>query len=312
MVADSTNGQITFNSSSLSRSYLHQQLYLRVSWENSASGTSGYTYSRDFVYVDTADVANGLASVLPLVTDTSAAYPETTFAKTTTATSAATKTSSTAKATSTGDSGGTLTPSGNGAVSSSKKGLATGAIVGIVIGVVAALAIVGGIVFYLYRRRARLGRLSGSGEPYRGSGSEQIGLQSGFASAGTVEKDGIVDASVSGFGNGANSGAHSPYSDDDGAVGAHARSVGAPPTATTALATNPPTPASPESAPAQSAPAETSTVAPKAAVSGQVAALIEEDMTAEDVARLEAEERELDAAIENAMRSRHASQADQS
>ncbi|EPE08922.1 hypothetical protein F503_04509 [Ophiostoma piceae UAMH 11346] len=320
---DENNLTFTYDSVSLPDNSLYKKLYLRVGWKNSASGMSGYTYSRGFVYVNEKDIAdeNVLARVRPLVSDTGPVYPETTFSETPTATSAATKTSSTAKTTSSDDSGGSLTSGGNGTTSgttsSNKKGLATGAIVGIVIGVIAALVIVGGIAFYFYRRRARSGRLSGSAEPYRGSGSEQIGLQSGFASAGVAEKDGIVDGSVSGFGNGASGGAHSPYSDDDGVVGAgvgavHARSVGVSPTATTARAANRSTPASPVPTSTQPASAGASTVAPKAAVSGQVAALIEEDMTAEDVARLEAEERELDAAIENAQRSRHASQAGQS
>ncbi|KIH89652.1 hypothetical protein SPBR_07040 [Sporothrix brasiliensis 5110] len=124
---------------------------------------------------------------------------------------------------------------------------------------------------------------------------------------------------------------HSPYTDDDnstpqiiptrpvptsssaGASAAASPTVRAAQNATPAVSpvaasAQPVTPVAPVGAGAGAgADAGTSSAtAAQPALRGQVAALIEDHMTPEDVARLEAEERELDADIENAIRNRAA------
>ncbi|CAK7243116.1 MAG: hypothetical protein STHCBS139747_004625 [Sporothrix thermara] len=187
--------------------------------------------------------------------------------------------------------------------------------------------------------------LSGSGEPYLGGGGGphdnlHNGMGSGTA-VSLVEKDAVaVSAAGVGVGAGAGAGAgagrfavtdreidgpntphvpHGPYTDDDGNNNTPkiipSRKIGTSSGAVSAVGTPVVSPIAAQAqlatpgAPVSAAPSPVTAAAPAAAVPamrGQVAALIEDDMTPEEIARLEAEERELDADIENANRNRAA------
>lgn len=185
--------------------------------------------------------------------------------------------------------------------------------------------------------------LSGSVEPYRGAGPvSDIGgphanlhpnLHDGLGSGTAVnlmEKDAVVAGVAGRFAGGRDRDAgpdtpnspHSPYSDEDGSApqiipdrpvptSSAGASAAASPSVRTAQNVTPAV--SPVAVPAQpvvpgsaSGASAGAAAAAQPAIRGQVAALIEDHMTPEDVARLEAEERELDADIENAIRNRAA------
>ncbi len=273
-------------------------------------------------------------------TNTSPVRPETTSTGKGTATKAATATTattavatirSTSSATATTEPGSVATAGSKSGGGGGGGGVSKGAIAGIVIGVVVAVAAVAAAIFLFIRRRKSSAYdksyMAGPIEPYRGAGAVPDlggdrsdgpgGSGSGVADNLMSEKVDGVDLAAPGAA-GTNGGPHSPYTDDNAnnfipsrqgsagpATAAAARTTAAVPTARPVstgegsfhAGTSPS--ASPTRAAAQP-------VATGPALPSTVAALVEDHMTPEDVARLEAEERELDAVIENAMRSRTA------
>ncbi|CAK7227547.1 hypothetical protein SEUCBS140593_006615 [Sporothrix eucalyptigena] len=317
-------------------------LYFEVLWTKSG-GNSGTSYSRSFAFYDpSADGGSAPSSVLAQFTNTSPVRSETTIGLATTIRSSATATTGTLSPTSTNDG----TSISGSTKSSSSSGISKGAIAGIVVGAIAAITIIGALAFFFIRRRNNKEKrnaynaalLSGSVEPYRGAGpvsdlgGPHANLHDGVGSGTAVnlmEKDALaggVGAAAGHFASereigGPNSpnNPHSPYTDEDGtgtpqiipsrniATSSAAGSATATPVVSPVPAQAQPVSGTAAAAPAQ--PPATTTTAP--AIRGQVAALIEDHMTPEDVARLEAEERELDADIENAIRNRAAASSRQ-
>ncbi|CAK7214386.1 hypothetical protein SCUCBS95973_002129 [Sporothrix curviconia] len=190
--------------------------------------------------------------------------------------------------------------------------------------------------------------LAGSVEPYRGAGpvsnlggahaNMHDGMGSGTA-VNLMEKDALaggVGAAAGRFAvagreiGGANApqSPHSPYTDEDANgtpqtipsrnIGTSSRTgsaAGTPVVSPVAAQAQPLAggvlPAAPSPVAVATAAAALPPPAPAPAMRGQVAALIEDHMTPEDVARLEAEELELDADIENAIRNRAAANSRQ-
>lgn len=314
-------------------------LYFEVAWTG-PDGISGSSFSRDFTYIKQTDT---IATFLPNFMNTSPVSAETSSR---TAGLTQTPATATSNPSATNGDGSITGPTRSGGSSSSSSGLSKGAIAGIVVGAIAAIAIIATLAFFFLRRRRQRHNatnqaynsalLSGSVEPYRGGGpvpdlgGPRPNLHDGTGSGTAVnlmEKDAVV-AGVAGRFAGRDAGPdtphspHSPYTDEDGSTpqiiparavstSSAGISAAASPTARTAQNVTPvmspvAVPAQPV-APGSSAGASTGTAAAaQPAIRNEVAALIEDHMTPEDVARLEAEERELDADIENAIRNRAA------
>ncbi|CAK7273388.1 hypothetical protein SEPCBS119000_005628 [Sporothrix epigloea] len=269
-----TKGTITIidTNSVLASGYDSTALYFEVLWTQTG-GSSGASYSRSFAFVDPADLVAGAVptTLLAQFANTepvrSASYIHMQSSVATTVSMSATTTASMTKATNTDTSASLTGPAKSGGSS----GLGKGAIAGIAVGTIAAVAIIAAIVFFvLCRHRKR--RLAKDG--YKSA--LLANPVDSYRGAGRNSILGRPNADVT-FVKMDNLGEKNTLGGDAGT--AERGSSG---------------PNTPQKPPAVTAPAMRS----------QVAALIEDDMTPEDVARLEAEERELDADIENAMRRR--------
>jgi hypothetical protein len=223
-----------------------------------------------------------------------------------------------------GSGGGQLTtPGGSAAVNDNGGGLAQGAIIGIAVGCgVAGLLAICGLVWYLLRRRQQKKALHAVGSPY-GSGNRGEELM--------AEKEAGADVDVT---------PHSPYSDDGGAASgpagpsggggaypdAHGEAVAAaavahphlqdPPQSFTPYSDRPGAAAAAAGTPSvRAASVAQTTDEPRVRVPSPVpgratprglttpyAHLVEDGMTEDEIRRLEEEERQLDAAIEQAGR----------
>ncbi|CAK7271861.1 hypothetical protein SEPCBS57363_004838 [Sporothrix epigloea] len=309
--ATSPKGIITIidTNNILTSGYDTTALYFEVLWMQT-DGSSGTSYSRSFAFVNPADL---IASAVPTTllaqfANTDPVRPESYMhIKSTVATTvskATTTTSSTAVALSTSVSASLTGPTESS--SSGSSGLSKGAIAGIAVSTIAALAIIATAIFIFLRRRLKrkstksaynAALLTSPVETYRGAG-QTPSLNRPNADIASVTMDNLGGKSALVSGAGATAGHFTVTDRETGEPGTPHRSLTpyADDILPVASAGGPPAVTPPENSVAPTAPT----------MRGQVAALIEEHMTAEDVARLEAEERELDADIENAIRNRAA------
>ncbi|OAA56572.1 hypothetical protein SPI_07579 [Niveomyces insectorum RCEF 264] len=308
--------------------YQREALYLQITWDQGQNAASGSSYSRNFTFVSNSDPS--VSALVPSYTATGPVSPEALATKTPVQTGAA-ATTTPASGTATA---GTGFSSGGSTAASSHKGkgsrLSGGAIAGIVVGVVAGLAIVAALIAFCLRRRRHNNQAHlypsasvlppGSVAPYQGarlaadaggrsdSDAPNSALAAGAGAAAAsrfvAEKDAAVDLATSGYSAPERDGGpHNPQRETDGAGTGSGVGLANEPSAhgtrseesESILLSS--TAAEPDAAARNNAGA-----AP--AVRDQVAVLIEAHMTPEDVARLEAEERELDADIENAIRNK--------
>ncbi|KAL1901961.1 hypothetical protein Sste5346_001667 [Sporothrix stenoceras] len=321
-------------------------LFFEITWTTKDGVTTGSSYSRTFTYINnsvqTATVLSLFTNTYPVSAETSRGGSHTTGSIQTPATTTSNPTATNADGSITGPTRSGSSNSSSGLSKGAIAGIVVGAIAAIAI--IAILAFF--FLRRRRQSRIAANQaynsalLSGSVEPYRGGGpvpdlgGPQPGmhpnLHDGTGSGTAVnlmEKDAVVAGVASRFagrdvGPDTPNSLHSPYTDEDGGTpqiipsravptSSAGVSTAASPTARTAQTVTPvvspvAVPAQPV-APGSSAGASTGTAAAaQPAIRNEVAALIEDHMTPEDVARLEAEERELDADIENAIRNRAA------
>ncbi|EFW99511.1 hypothetical protein CMQ_7879 [Grosmannia clavigera kw1407] len=301
----------SFPSGPVNLSYTERSSVTGYNWEIALSGTSGPSYTGAFLFFEvswntTRFSGTSYSGVFTYGDDLllnysrfqigSAYKSETTTPLFINATATESQMALTAQSTAATASTATMASGSSNTSSSvgrentsSHKSLRGGAIAGIVVGVVVGLAVILGLVWLFFRRRQRINRGYSSPHHSRSIGpgvgvsvvahpgddatvsvgvGADIGIDVGAAAAASVAAEKSRVIGVVSSDSERNDGANSPYTDDiDSVADSH---IGAP------------------------------------AISSHVAALIEDGMTAEDVARLAAEEIELDAAIQNASQGRTA------
>lgn len=309
--ATSPKGTITIvdTNSILTSGYDSTALYFEVLWMQT-DGSSGTSYSRSFAFVNPADlVASAVpTTLLAQFANTDPVRPESynhiqsTVA--TTVSKAATTAASTANVKSTSVGASLTGPTKSS--SSSSSGLSKGAIAGIAVGTIAALAIIAAALFIFLNRRLKrkttksthnAALLTSPVESYRDA-ARNPSLSRPNADIASVTMENLGEKSALASGAGTTAGHFTVTDRETGELDTPQRSL--------ATYTDKISPVVSAGGPTAVTPPANSVAPTAPTMRGQVAALIEEHMTAEDVARLEAEERELDADIENAIRNRAA------
>lgn len=302
-------GNVTIDNMRNLETFNREPLYFAAEWQSLSLGIKGTTYSRWFAYVDSQDQFESIKSDMLFSSDESA-HPE----KVTTLPSPTT--------------GPTSTPLSNlpSNPNSEKEepnagGLATGAIIGIAVacGIVGLVSIIAAIWFFLHRRRQQTTNQGGPGRPY--------GVERNRTEDLMAEKEASTGTDPS---------PHSPYSDEGILVGGPAdthhegtsipngavapvlpqqtprlqqphdqsrsytpysdRGARSPGTHATSIAHSEDTSRAGMGSPTAGR------ATPHGSLAPQYAHLVEEGMTEEEIRRLEDEERQLDAAIEQAGR----------
>ncbi|KAG8674490.1 hypothetical protein FPOAC2_00516 [Fusarium poae] len=259
---DVTNNMVLLNFMGDTAKFYNNTMYVQIDW--SKDGSNGYTKTQLFTVTNSTG-----ASAFKELTDDLKAEQAGQGPAEVTLTSDASSTSGSTKAT------GTIEPSGNDSSSSSGGGgggLSTGATAGIAVGaVIGGLLLIGALVWFLLRRRRR------NKQP-----SEEYTIQQSYA----------VDKEISGR---ASDSPNSPYSDENHmqpiALGNVDRDRGAAPTP----------PPGRSSVASHDRGANSGAQTPQG-MSANVAHLVEDGMTADEIRRLEEEERQLDDEIERAAR----------
>ena len=306
-------GSVTIDDMAQLRRYSKHPLYFVVDW--TGPGVKNKTNSQFFAFVKNQEEFDEIVSNSTYMDLLSQPPPELAEPATISGTSTPTNPSATQ-----------VFPSGFGSASqpedsSPSGGLATGAVIGIAVACgIIGLVLIGALIWFLIRRRRQTTNVGGPGRPY--------GIERNRTEELMAEKEASAGADPS---------PHSPYSDEGilvgGPAGTHHESAGIPAGAVApVLAQQVPrlqqphdqprsyTPysdrasggavGSPSTHAASIAHSEDTSRAgmgsPTAGRAGslapQYAHLVEEGMTEEEIRRLEDEERQLDAAIEQAGR----------
>lgn len=320
---DGKSGSVTIlDLNQVATNFAGAVMYFKVTW----GSQDGASFSRKFTVVS-SDNPDNLKNLRKDATfsagQDSPASPEVTGTAAATATpklpadaSPSVQPSSGDEPSGPGSSGGSGSGGPSTTSSSSKSSrLSTGAIAGIAVGAaVVGILVTGALIWFLIRRRRRGGSSSQGqqqqqGAPYAGANNRTQELM--------AEKEAGAGADVS---------PHSPYSDDGNGNGNVGGAAGAPAAAAASMSGGAPgqqrqhersfTPYSdaqqqqrgslagdsqhsPVAAPGAGRATPTTATAPTPTPYGH---LVEEGMTEDDIRRLEAEERELDQAIEQAGR----------
>ncbi|KAK1764598.1 hypothetical protein QBC33DRAFT_561629 [Phialemonium atrogriseum] len=320
---DGKSGSVTIlDLNQVATNFAGAVMYFKVTW----GSQDGASFSRRFTVVS-SDSPDNLKNLRKDATfsagQDSPAFPEVTGTAAATATpklpadaSPSVQPSSGDEPSGPGSSGGSGSggPSTTSSSSSKSSRLSTGAIAGIAVGAaVVGILVTGALIWFLIRRRRRGGSSS--------QGQQQQGAAAPYAGANNRTQELMAEKEA---GAGADVSPHSPYSDDGNGNG----NIGSAASAPTAAASmsggvagqqrqhersfTPYSDAqqqrgslagdsqhSPVAAPGAGRATPTTAAAPTPTPYGH---LVEEGMTEDDIRRLEAEERELDQAIEQAGR----------